>query len=59
MTKKLTAAANLVATIPGATQFTLMLSCTTSVAIAFVNPSRVVLLTLYAPKGYTIQITHS
>lgn len=42
----LTAEANFVATIPGATQFTLILSWTTSLAIAFVNPRSVVLLTL-------------
>lgn len=49
--KNLTAEANFVATIPGATQFTLILSCTTSLAIAFVRPKSVVLLTLYDPKG--------
>lgn len=47
----LTADANLVATTPGATQLTLILSCTTSLDIAFVNPSNVVLLTLYGPSG--------
>ena len=43
---KLTAPANLVSTIPGATQLTLMLSGASSKLNAFVSPNRAVLLTL-------------
>lgn len=46
----LTAAANLVFIMPGATQLTLMLFSAKSKATTFVSPRRAVLLTEYAPK---------
>lgn len=50
--KKLTAAANLVLMIPGATQFTLILSTASSWAHDLVRPRSAVLLIEYAPSSW-------
>jgi len=50
----LTADANFVLTIPGATQLTLMLLDAKSAATIFVNPRSAVLLTEYAPNSYIL-----
>lgn len=49
---KLTADANLVFMIPGATQFTLILCSAKSIATTLVRPRSAVLLTEYAPNTY-------
>lgn len=48
----LTAAANFVLIIPGATQLTRIFFSAKSIATTFVNPRSAVLLTEYAPNAY-------
>ena len=49
---QLTTSENFVLIIPGATQFTVMLSGPSCKLAAFVSPNKLVLLTEYAPKSY-------